>query len=250
MKNTLLIAILTAATVANAHAASSDAARVPVLLELFTSEGCSSCPPADTFLRKLDQLQPIPGARLIVLSEHVDYWNQLGWKDPFSSAELTQRQSNYAERLGSDVFTPQVVVDGREQFVGADAKSIQAAILRAANRAKAGITVREASRDGSSALVHILVPPLSFPAQLWVALADDHDESSVRHGENSGRTLTHVAVVRRLSKVASLSKAKDFDRTLNVALGSASQSGDLRVVAFLERNGMVEGADSVHLMTH
>ena len=110
------------------------AGRRPVLLELFTSEGCSSCPPADRLLETFDRTQPVSGADLIVLSEHVDYWNRLGWTDPFSSALFTQRQQDYVTRFHLDgAYTPQLVIDGQKDVVGSDERAARSAILKAGN---------------------------------------------------------------------------------------------------------------------
>src|ERR1700719_2218838 len=135
----LVFSVMAIVSLSYVHRASASALprsdtspRTPVLIDLFTSEGCSSCPPADALLEKLDRSQPVNGAELIVLSEHVDYWNDIGWKDPYSSHEYSERQSAYAAQFGlRSIYTPQMIVDGHFEFVGSDERRSKEAIANA-----------------------------------------------------------------------------------------------------------------------
>lgn len=207
--------------------------RVPVLAELFTSEGCSSCPPADALLMKLDRMQPVAGAQIIVLSEHVDYWNYLGWSDPYSSAQFTARQEGYTHALFAESYTPQMVIDGRTEVLGSDERAIQSAVSKAAARPKLAVRILAAKRDDNEAVVNISVG--AGKGDVWVAIADDRDQSSVQRGENRGRTLDHVAVVRSLGKVGKVTKAAGLDKTVRVPL--AAQVEGMRVVVFVAESG-------------
>lgn len=214
--------------------------QVPVLAELFTSEGCSSCPPADSLLMNLDQTQPVRGAQIIVLSEHVDYWNRLGWSDPFSSPQFSARQATYARALKAEVYTPQLVIDGSEQFVGSDAGPIQAAISRAASRPKMPVHIVSAQREGSEVVV--VVSAEGGAGDVWIALADDRDESSVRRGENSGRTLAHVAVVRSLVRAGTTAPSEAFEKVVRLPFAAGMKPE--RIVAFIAAsNGRILGAN-------
>jgi hypothetical protein len=226
--------------------ADNDATRVPVLLELFTSEGCSSCPPADRLLEILDQKQPVAGADLIVLSEHVDYWDRLGWKDPFSSSQYTSRQQDYTNKYNFDgVYTPQLVVDGRFGCVGSDGREASSAIQKAIRERKIPIEISNVSRDGNQVRAHIELPAdQSFKgghAILFVAIADNRAESRVARGENAGRSLTHVAVTRVFKQVGTieLESASAKDVSLSVQPGANGS----RLVAFIQdpKSGHVLG---------
>jgi hypothetical protein len=128
--------------------AQSLADRVPVIVELFTSEGCSSCPPADGLLEMLLQDQPIKGVHVIPMSEHVTYWDHQGWKDPFSAQQFTARQQQYGLRFNLDsIYTPQLVIDGAREFVGSDKRAIERAL---ADAAKVSTSRRRPTADGSA----------------------------------------------------------------------------------------------------
>ena len=177
-----------------------DTSSTPVLVELFTSEGCSDCPPADGLLRRLGRTQPVHGADLIVLEEHVDYWDRLGWRDPFSSEAATARQGEYGEAFGGEqVYTPQMVVDGHAQFVGSSESQALRAIRVAVATPKP--TVHLAWTDGGMLAIHI--EPLTNASrdeapQVYLAVSENMLHSDVKRGENAGRALEHDGVVRQL----------------------------------------------------
>jgi hypothetical protein len=219
-------------------AASNDATKTSVLLELFTSEGCSSCPPADRLLQSLDEKQPFTSADLVVLSEHVDYWNGDGWVDPYSSHVFSERQRWYAEQFGlGEVYTPQAVIDGQRQTVGSDAVAVRNAVLTAARSKKVALTLSNAVRDGNQVKFHLTSADLldtDAAATVYVALAENKAQSNVGAGENGGRSLTHVAVVRVLSTVGTLKAGNSFSKDLVIAMPSQMQGSGIRVVAFLQ----------------
>jgi hypothetical protein len=212
--------------------------KTPVVLELFTSEGCSSCPPADRLLQSLDEKQPFTGADLVVLSEHVDYWNGDGWVDPYSSLLFSERQRWYAEQFGLDsVYTPQVVVDGQRETVGSNAAAIRNAVETATRSEKLTLTLANAVRDGNRIKFHLTSADLQGTdgaATLYVALAENKVQSDVAGGENGGRSLTHVAVVRVLASVGTVKAGGSFSKDVVLPMPSRMPANGIRVVVFLQ----------------
>lgn len=214
--------------------------RAPILVELFTSEGCSSCPPADTLLKNLSEEQPLSGIEILALEEHVDYWNGPGWVDPFSSIDFSRRQQDYAATLpGGGVYTPQMVVDGSTQLVGsrtleaheqirwAAAHQKGRLLLMSAPASKEHIRSFELRLDPSSATLN------SSPLELWIAVTEKGLHSSVTGGENSGETLQHAPVVRLLHKQQSVTPPLANPITFSVNLHKSWNPANLTVVAFL-----------------
>lgn len=232
------LVLLAVATLVAHKAAAQD--RTPILVELFTSEGCSSCPPVDAWLEQLDKAQPVPGAQLIVLSEHVDYWDHDGWKDPWSSAQLTQRQRAYGQMLGlSDIYTPQVILDGNLEVHPWQQQQVKQSFARLAETAEVPVQldaqpVVNGILDGR---IHIDGAGQKHSGQVFVAVALDHAASQVESGENNGRHLTHVAVVRTLVRVGKLEKGKNLDQPFQIKLWPGADRDNIRVVAFVQEEG-------------
>ena len=242
VRYTLLIALaafsLTLSLSAQPLAPSAPGHRQPVLVELFTSEGCSDCPPADALLARLDATQFVPGAQAIVLSEHVTYWNHLGWRDPFSSEVMTERQHQYSLRFSLDeVYTPQVVVDGARQFVGSDAGALSRAVASAASKPKSQVAIEDA-RLAEGALHFSVRGAVDSNTKLVVALAQDATHSEVARGENAGRNLHHVAVARVLKEFDSkFADGRALQLADPVLTRGKEAAGPLRLVVFLtDRN--------------
>ncbi|MFO0572605.1 MAG: DUF1223 domain-containing protein [Polyangia bacterium] len=215
------------------------------MLELFTSEGCSSCPPADQLLSELAQRPPESGsAPVIALEWHVDYWNYLGWSDPFSSAAYSERQSRYAAALSAGrVYTPQLVVDGRSECVGSSGSKARALI------AQAGATLRKVriqlTRDPDPRAARIQValtePPADIArgAELWLVITESGLVTQVPRGENAGKRLAHGPVVRSLRRLGTLSAAP-LRLAADLELQPAWQRQNLRAVVLLQRPGTGE----------
>lgn len=252
--STLLLACVCSLSVALGSAQAGSVGktqRVPVLVELFTSEGCSDCPPADALLMELDSKQFVPGVEAIVLSEHVTYWNHLGWRDPFSLDAMTQRQEEYVRRFSLDsAYTPQAVVDGSSQFVGSDGRAMLAAVSKAAAKPKMNLFIENARLDHGSVRFALRGDTIKG-SKLIAVLAASATHSEVARGENAGRTLHHTAVVRVLKEMDGR-EADGRPLTLDSSKSQqlASTDGEMRLVVFAidSRSGHVIGAaqQSVH----
>ena len=243
---------------APARSSATASAPKPVIVELFTSGGCSDCPPAEALALQLEKRQPIASADVIVLEEHVDYWNSNGWRDPFSSVEWTTRQEGYVSKLGNgEPYTPEMVVDGSAEFVGSDARGAARAIENAASVRQTSVTIVPAKADPKGAEdfnIHVGKlegAPAGDSAEIWLAVTEDGLHSSVGAGENRGRVLYHAAVVRSLKRIGTARADSDaaFNGTARVEINSTWNRNGLRAVVFVQdkKNLRIIGASSVKL---
>lgn len=234
-----------------ALAQNSPHARTPVLVELFTSEGCSSCPPADALLGKLDREQPVEAASIIVLEEHVDYWEGHGWHDRFSSALFTDRQNSYQLRLKfPDPYTPQMVVDGSSQLLGSDSAKALNTISEAARTQKISLSlaapVIDGRRIGCSVTASSSAP---LPkGDLYAAVVQASASTEVKGGENGGRHLNHVGVVRSLRRVGKVQDLGSAPVKFSLEAPVDVSAEDMRIVVFAQAPGQgpIQGATSVN----
>ncbi len=212
---------------------------VPVLVELFTAEGCSSCPPADKLLELMIASQPAVGVEIVGVGEHVDYWDRSGWKDRFASSAFTARQQGYADRMKLEaIYTPQFVVDGVDAMVGTDVDAARQAIDRARTRPHGTIALT-IDRSASSALA-LAIDVSRLPAieggdraDLVVAVVEDHLQTDVKKGENRGRVLAHAAVARQWTSVSEVTGPNQTAR-VEIKLKPEWRRENLAVVAFVQ----------------
>lgn len=240
MRNSWSVAVVTAAlfvllvAVFSFHrtAAAGPPQRKAVVVELFTSEGCSSCPPADNLLGRLRALAQT-GVDVIPLGFHVDYWDYLGWHDRFASAAFSRRQEMYASRFRLDgPYTPQMVVDGGQEFAGSDGRRAQEAIARAAARPEQADVQLQWKAPGRLA-VRVKSVASGLNGEAILAITEDNLSTSVGAGENNGHVLHHSAVVREFR---SLGKLKDgtLETEASIAPAKGWKLDDLRIVVFVQ----------------
>jgi len=241
-----------------AGAGNPQTARTPVVVELFTSEGCSSCPPADALLARLAEEQLGSNVQLIALEEHVDYWDNLGWVDPFSSRDWTSRQYDYASVLGNgNPYTPQMVVDGSLEFLGSHTQKAHDTILKSANRAKIPVILALGGSNGKGKEnISVKVGKLEGMAngdllEVWLAITETGLHSAVTRGENAGEDLHHAAIVRSMRKIGEAKGEREisFAEDATVPLKREWKRENLRAVLFVQekKSRRILGAAEIHI---
>jgi hypothetical protein len=214
------------------------------VVELFTSEGCSSCPPADALVARIQKESA--GKPVYILAFHVDYWNRLGWKDVFSSAQYSERQNQYARWLNlSSVYTPQAIVNGRTEFVGSEEGTLRNAINNGLNKpAKTALTLSNVKIENNTASVHYQAEGASGNETLQIALIEKNATTHVQRGENGGRTLSHVQIVTELKSV---SLKNGTTGTENIKLPAGFDPQKFELIGFVQNaaSGEITGASKI-----
>jgi hypothetical protein len=236
-------AVLAARAIIAKPAATPEAKRKTVVVELFTSEGCSSCPPADALLAQLRQQTQQDRTEIIPLGFHVDYWNDLGWQDRFSSSAYSRRQEQYAHKFALDgPYTPQMVVDGSREFTGSDSSRARSAIAQEATQAQTADVQLSLSLDK----LLVRVTSSGNIGDVTLAITEDNLTTNVGAGENNGRILRHAAVVRDFRTLGKLTQGS-FQVEIPVTPAKEWKLKDLRYVVFVQEpsSGRIAGAASL-----
>ncbi|SMO45610.1 Protein of unknown function [Flavobacterium nitrogenifigens] len=200
------------------------------LLELYTSEGCSSCPPADELLGRIQN--EYRDKNVYVLAYHVDYWDKQGWKDIFSNADFTKRQYDYAQFLGKEpIYTPQVIINGKTDYIGSQETSLRNGIKSALSKPTLASLNLEASQNANSLSVNYNVEGTSKNSRLLLAVVQKEAKSNVKRGENANRVLTHYQIVRNLQSV-DLNKIKKGTATISLPKNYNAQ--DFEIIGFVQ----------------
>ncbi len=227
----------------NSTSQENASAKPPVVLELFTSEGCSTCPPADLLLSDLQNKPVVEAADIIAFEEHVDYWNNGGWMDTFSSHQWTQRQQDYQGALGrspNGIYTPQLVVDGSHEVIGSNTTNVLALVVAESKQPKIGVKITpDASQKGMQAFTITVgsATDSALPAEadVFLAVTETGLHSSVTAGENAGKALQHAAVLRKMDKIGAIrAKGNTFSGEAKVKFESSWKRENLRIVAFVQ----------------
>jgi hypothetical protein len=239
MKVLLTIFLALAFTSLMGHA---DKPSQPVVVELFTSEGCSSCPPADALLLKLETSQSVAGANVIAIEEHVDYWNHDGWIDPYSSADWTQRQIDYVTHFkDKEPYTPQQIIDGQVELIGGQEDKTAQAVAQAVAQPKTEVTLATANSSSDGTQLNVRIGKLTGgtdrdSAEVWLAITESGLTSSVDAGENAGKNLRHASVLRSLHKIGVANAKNDsaFESSQKVKFKSSWNRQHLQLAVFIQ----------------
>jgi hypothetical protein len=237
MRKSLQLAMAALIVLGTGNARSQEPSKPsPVVVELFTSQGCSSCPPADALLGELAQRPDV-----VALAFHVDYWDYIGWKDPFASPATTARQRQYAATLGLRmIYTPQMVVDGRIDVVGSHRAEVTSAIEASAVQPKLAVRIEDDGQGGHRA---VIAAGVGAEATIWLAVLDSQQETRVGRGENGGRTLKEFNIVREWRRIGTwsgsavtlpLDAAAGEDRNACAVIVQSGSTGPILGAAFMK----------------
>lgn len=211
------------------------------VLELFTSEGCNSCPPAEELLEKINS--DAKGKPVYILNYHVDYFDKLGWKDVFGSPENTKRQQKYSSWLNAQVYTPQMVINGTKEYIGSYEKEIRNNLAEQLRTKRTANLSLEVKKNTDLISVTYQAKDNQVNDDLVLALVQRNGQTAVRRGENAGRTLSHIQIVRKIS-IVSLKDEKSGTVELHVPKTASLEQWEVIGMLQNRETGTISAASS------